>query len=237
MKKIINRFRLPIFLILIALVLVQSCDKVPTAAFSYEPPIDLVIGDTVYFINDSENASSFEWDFGNGQTSAEESPFVIYEDAAFYTVVLNAISRAGNDTISHVVDINYPTVLGFFVYLPDSVNVLEGCNVWVFDSEEKFQSSDEPDFSEISDEEGVVIFENMEEITYYVSLFKETTEGLYIREGFTNPLEIYSINLYAIVMQFFPGATLKSYQESSLKKSSSKLFSPLKDFGKQEFRF
>ena len=42
------------------------------------------------FHNKSINAVSYHWDFGNGQTSTEENPDVIYDDFGVYFVTLTA---------------------------------------------------------------------------------------------------------------------------------------------------
>lgn len=51
--------------------------------------------DTVNFTNNSVNASAYNWDFGDGTTSAEISPKHVYSSAGKYTVTLKAI---GADT-------------------------------------------------------------------------------------------------------------------------------------------
>ena len=47
------------------------------------------------FTNTSKNATSYEWDFGDGNTSTEESPTHVYESADEYTVTLIASSDVG----------------------------------------------------------------------------------------------------------------------------------------------
>ena len=62
-----------------------------TAGFTF----DLIQGSgTVSFINISENAQNFEWDFGNGTTSTEINPTVSFESGT-YTVSLTASNVAG----------------------------------------------------------------------------------------------------------------------------------------------
>jgi len=57
--------------------------------FSCEVPV------TVHYINDSENAVSYEWHFGNGETSFETNPYVTYTKKGYYTDTLIAISTNG----------------------------------------------------------------------------------------------------------------------------------------------
>ncbi len=54
---------------------------------------------SVSFINNSQNAVVYEWDFGDGQIVAEEEPSHVYTAAGLYTVRLEAISfYCGSDT-------------------------------------------------------------------------------------------------------------------------------------------
>ncbi len=50
------------------------------------------------FTNSSVNASTYEWDFGDGNTSTDESPTHVYETAADYVVTLNATNDSGLST-------------------------------------------------------------------------------------------------------------------------------------------
>ncbi len=50
---------------------------------------------TATFTNSSENVRSYSWNFGDGNTSTEESPSHDYEDAGIYTVVLTATGANG----------------------------------------------------------------------------------------------------------------------------------------------
>jgi len=53
---------------------------------------------TVTFTNNSENADSYDWDFGDGSTSVEVSPVHIYSERGTYTVSLTAMNNENADT-------------------------------------------------------------------------------------------------------------------------------------------
>ena len=53
---------------------------------------------TVAFTNTSEDAQSFLWDFGNGETSTDTNPVITFEDGTF-TVTLEASNIAGSSDI------------------------------------------------------------------------------------------------------------------------------------------
>lgn len=55
------------------------------------------------FTNTTSNASSFEWDFGDGNSSVDENPTHIYAEPGAYTVQLIAFNSNGSDTITQTV--------------------------------------------------------------------------------------------------------------------------------------
>jgi PKD repeat protein len=91
MKKILF-----LVMILLPVIIITGCKKyemgnpLPStvADFSY------VVGNNGYapakvtFTNNSLNATSYHWDFGNGQTSTEENPVIFFESPGLYTVTL-----------------------------------------------------------------------------------------------------------------------------------------------------
>jgi PKD repeat protein len=64
-----------------------ACEKeeviTPTASFSYEAD-EL----TVTFTDNSTNAASYAWDFGDSNTSTEKNPVHTYADYGTFNVVL-----------------------------------------------------------------------------------------------------------------------------------------------------
>ncbi len=72
----------------------------PVADFTTDFP-KICKGNAILFINNSENADSYEWYFegGSPETSTDESPYVIYPTAGEYTVSLIAINSFGTDTL------------------------------------------------------------------------------------------------------------------------------------------
>jgi PKD repeat protein len=58
---------------------------IPEPAFTYE-----LKGDTLYLQNNSEDASSYFWNFGDGETSREENPVHLFGGGGTFNVTLNA---------------------------------------------------------------------------------------------------------------------------------------------------
>jgi PKD repeat protein len=72
---------------------VVNVGAVPDAAFLLSND-----GTTVTLDNESANAGSYFWTFGDGQTSTEPDPIHIYSSFGTYTIVLIATNTCGNDT-------------------------------------------------------------------------------------------------------------------------------------------
>jgi PKD repeat protein len=66
----------------------------PIAAFTYEADRS-----TITFSNSSDNSTSYIWDFGDGETSAEENPVHTYAAAGNYKVKLTAIDGTDENTV------------------------------------------------------------------------------------------------------------------------------------------
>lgn len=67
---------------------------IPVAAFSTTTDDALAAS----FINNSQNASSYIWDFGDGATSTDINPTHVYTEPGSYDVSLIAFSACGSDT-------------------------------------------------------------------------------------------------------------------------------------------
>jgi PKD repeat protein len=80
----------------------------PLADFSFQ-----VSGNEVTFNNGSINASEFDWDFDNGQTSTLIDPVITFNEPGSYTVSLLASNGCGNDDISKTVVIESPLEAAF----------------------------------------------------------------------------------------------------------------------------
>lgn len=96
-----------LFLIIVTLFVV-SCGR-PVAKFSF-------VGESatapakVTFENKSENAESYQWDFGDGNTSTEENPSHTYKSSGNFVVQLKAIKGGKERTTENRLQITAPLV-------------------------------------------------------------------------------------------------------------------------------
>ncbi|MBL0315352.1 MAG: PKD domain-containing protein [Flavobacteriales bacterium] len=65
------------------------------AAFTVNPNEVNVPGEPVYCLNLSQNATSYQWDFGDGNTSVEENPLYYYQAEGDYDIQLIAENEFG----------------------------------------------------------------------------------------------------------------------------------------------
>ena len=87
-------------------------DDFPQVKSVFTYTLDELTG-AVTFLNISENADNFEWDFGDSTTSTEINPVKVYKTGT-YNVMLRALNDAGaSDTFvdAVVVDIDIPLTL------------------------------------------------------------------------------------------------------------------------------
>lgn len=83
----------------------------PVADFSFTPSTGMAPCE-IYFTNATTGASSYSWDFGNGQTSSLQNPSLIYVEGGTYTITLTATGSGGTDKITKTITIkNAPTKL------------------------------------------------------------------------------------------------------------------------------
>ncbi|MBU2020252.1 MAG: PKD domain-containing protein, partial [Bacteroidetes bacterium] len=92
----------------------------PIADFDYiDKQIDGVSNGTVSFINLSEFADKFQWDFGNGKTSTDINPITNYTKVGDYEITLIAYADQGcSDTVRKVIGVN--PYYGLFI--PNALN-------------------------------------------------------------------------------------------------------------------
>ncbi|RLD78327.1 MAG: hypothetical protein DRJ10_10530 [Bacteroidetes bacterium] len=86
-----------------------SCEKetLPNAAFTYAPETPIQY-DEVQFTNTSTDATSYLWDFGNGNTFTEANVNITFLDAGDYTVKLTATNEDGSQTTEQTITVGAP---------------------------------------------------------------------------------------------------------------------------------
>ena len=92
----------------------------PTANFTFQAPQP---GLNVNFVNQSVDATTFLWDFGDGQSSGMNSPIHTYDSAGTYVVCLTATNNCGSSTFCDTITLVCPLPTAFFADSTDRLNV------------------------------------------------------------------------------------------------------------------
>jgi len=108
----------------------EDCQACDTRTFIVRPLPEpmfeflggVCIGETFTLINNTVNGDSYEWDFGDGNTSTQDEPNHSYTVSGNYTIILKATSQYGcMKSISLPIYVSRPPTVDF------SINVDEGC--------------------------------------------------------------------------------------------------------------
>ena len=92
--------------VLVGIILLGSC--APVAKFTYNDNVNKSAPATITFENKSKKAESFEWNFGDGKISNEETPSHQYFKPGTYTITLKAIKEGKISTQTQNITIESP---------------------------------------------------------------------------------------------------------------------------------
>ncbi|MFC2151559.1 PKD domain-containing protein [Bacteroidota bacterium] len=114
-----NKF-IKLSLMIISLFIIFRCNKdiddiETTACFSFHPDI-IYVGDKITFSNCTENATSYNWSFGDNTYSSDFEPIHSYGISGNYTVTLTVENGSFNNTISKALTILDTCILDISEY-------------------------------------------------------------------------------------------------------------------------
>lgn len=185
MKRIIYIFlAIPFFLL--------SCEKNPVASFSVDSN-EQVVGQPVYFNNNSHNTDRFEWDFGDGYKSNESSPVHTFTATGTYEVKLTATGHGHSDVSSLSLNIVIPTLLEIEVREYYSEDLIPGASIILYNSVTDWDAQTNMVDEGFTDADGVAVFSNLGPYVYYVDVWEATHDNYALRNedvGFIRTPEI-----------------------------------------------
>lgn len=87
------------------------------AEFEFGPQPTTILYNDISFFNQSINGATYQWDFGNGETSTLLNPTTTYDEIGTYEAILITTSQYGCvDTTSHFIEIGPD----FIIYVPNT---------------------------------------------------------------------------------------------------------------------
>ena len=117
MKSIL--FTLLLYLVILSMPACQDDDTTPTTAGFEVSNEQLWANCPIEFINTSLGATSYIWDFGDGNTATEENPTHHYANPGTYTVTLTASWTTIQDIFIRTVQVNQNTTFEYNSYAYD----------------------------------------------------------------------------------------------------------------------
>jgi len=200
MKKII-------FLTVILPFIIYSCEMSPRAFFSASPG-DPVVGEEVWFTNESDNAESFEWNFGDGYISNEINPIHSFTASGTFTVVLKAWSHNGvSDEASVTIDVLIPTLLEVEVLEYYEQYPVGGASVILYPTLNDWENETNSVIEGFTDADGKVVFSDLDKMVYYADVWEATHDNYALKDedvGFIRTSEImpHKINRFIAYVDF-----------------------------------
>lgn len=182
-----------IYIILTIPFILFSCEKNPVASFSTDSS-EQVVGQPVYFNNNSHNSDRFEWDFGDGYVSEESNPVHTFTATGSYEVKLTARSKGGlSDVASLTLDVMIPTLLEIEVREYYSEDLIPDASIILYSSVTDWDAQKNKVDEGFADADGVAVFSNLDPFVYYVDVWEATHDNYALRSedvGFIRTPEI-----------------------------------------------
>lgn len=164
-----------------ALIMLSSCELQPEAYF-FSDKIRAEIGEEVVFFNGSENATDFEWDFGDGTWSDAYEPIHSFNASGVFTVVLSAYSRNGLVDKSYLdIEVLSPTMLEVEVLEYYDQYPVSGASVILYPTETDWDNETNKIVEGFTNASGKVVFTNLQPRTYYVDVWHMTHNNYTLR--------------------------------------------------------
>ena len=174
MKKLFLFFVFPVFII--------SCSKKPEANFYVEIE-KAKVGSEVFFINTSDNADSYEWDFGDGSYSKDKNPVHIYKTVGRYDVTLSAFSKKGKESRANMrLDVVEPTLLVIEVLEWYEGYSVGNASVILYPTLRDWDNQTHAIVEGFTDDDGIVVFGDLDSGIHYVDVWEQNHDNYQLRE-------------------------------------------------------
>jgi PKD repeat protein len=171
-------------IILITAVIISGCSNEtprypdPSACFVVQKDT-VYVNEPVYFNNCSDNADSYDWEFGDGIVSVEKHPTHSYSKPGNYQVRLTAYGYGSYDSQSKIITVLGVTELDILVNYYGTDDPVSNCPVTLYESNEDWQNFENPLITDTTGTSGIVLFSDLEPQIYYMDAFKAVTDTSY----------------------------------------------------------
>jgi PKD repeat protein len=161
-----------LYLIIVIPILLSSCEMSPEALFSVDK-VEPVVGEEVFFTNQSFNAERFEWNFGDGTFSDATNPIHIYTGTGTYQVELKAVSGSGISAKAYqTINVKIPTLLEIEVLEYYEKYPVENASILLYPTLSDWDNEKNSITEGITDANGKVVFTGLGKYVYYADIWE-----------------------------------------------------------------
>ena len=214
--------------ILIIIIFASSCTINPGPEY---PPVDACFvtdkdnyttEETVYFNNCSSNASSYEWEFGDGYMSNEKHPSHKYTQAGNYQTRLTAFGNGTHSNHAKTINISGSTKLDILVMYVGTEDPVSNCLVTLYGNLSDWENFENSLVSETTGASGIVIFSDLDPVEYYIDAYREISDTSFysneLLEVVTAPLTENETNGYNIYVELLYSSKTKDRSNYIIRK-------------------
>ncbi len=172
-----------VYLLLVFLpILLNSCELDPEAYFSATPG-DPVVGEVVYFNNQSDNAVRFSWDFGDGYVSDEPDPAHSFNVSGSYEVKLKVWSENGyTDEAYMTIEVKIPTLLEIEVLEYSERYPVAGADVRLYPTLPDWEDETNLEAEGLTDNDGYIVFSGLGPFVWYADIWEENHDNYTLKQ-------------------------------------------------------
>jgi PKD repeat protein len=175
-----------IYLSVTLLLALSSCEEAPEAAFSVDNTTPEV-GEAVLFTNQSFNAESFDWDFGDNSFSNDPDPVHIYTSTGTYQVTLTAFSKSGTTSQAFMtISVKNPTLLEVEVLEYYSKDPVQDASIILYPTLADWDAQTNSITEGFTDENGIAVFSGLGNFVYYLDVWQEEYNNYALRDEDVN---------------------------------------------------
>lgn len=201
--------KVKLFLLIAIVAIMTSCQKEPSASFTSSKTL-LKVGESVTFTNTTQDGDSYDWSFGDGQTSTASSPSHTYNAIGTYTVSMTAYSKNGKkkDVATATLTVIQTTDLALTVYIDGSSTTVDDCLIQIFTNQTDWDNYTNVVASGSTDINGNLTITDLQPMVYYIDAYRigYSGSGYYCNWNLgyiTNALVANTVNNYNIYVEYF----------------------------------
>jgi hypothetical protein len=162
--------------------LLNSCENAPEASFLVEN-LTPEVGQKIFFTNQSFNAESFEWNFGDGSLSNEPNPVHVYTGSGTFQVELTAVSKSGlTDKAYQTIIVKVPTLLEIEVLEWYDKYPVENASIILYPTLTDWDNQENSINEGFTDADGIAVFSGLGKYVYYADVWEAHHNNYAIRD-------------------------------------------------------